>query len=114
MSAITKFPAAITDKNVLDFESLVNLISLKYIRIRESPTPKSFVHVRDLFNRLSFTHFAELIQIEDPLKRAFVSKYQLELPKKEEIQKFLEEQLKSEKTEPARLSAKKEERAEKK
>ena len=44
----------------------------------------------------------------------FVSKYQLELPKKEEIQKFLEEQLKSEKTEPARLSAKKEERSEKK
>ncbi len=50
---------------------LVKKLTLKHIQIRESPTPKSFVHARDLFNRLSFTHFAELIQIEDPLKRAF-------------------------------------------
>lgn len=33
-----------------------------------------------------------------PKFNPFVSKYQLELPKKEEIRRFLEEQIKSEKT----------------
>ena len=94
-----------------------------------------------LFERLSFSHFAELVSIEDPLKRSFyeiecmrgnwsvrelkrqigslyyersglskdkkqlaelagmdhrlfVSKYQLELPKKAEMERFLEEQMK--------------------
>jgi predicted nuclease of restriction endonuclease-like (RecB) superfamily len=44
---------------------------------RESPTPKSKmsqrlgVYEQTLITRLSFTHLAELISIDDPLKRAF-------------------------------------------
>jgi len=39
--------------------------------IRESPTPESSGVTKNLFASLSFTHFAELIAIDDPLKRAF-------------------------------------------
>ena len=45
--------------------------------IRESPTPESTIgrpsgpDARLLLERLSFTHFAELLQIEAPLKRLF-------------------------------------------
>ncbi len=73
---------------------------------------------RKLVESLSFSHFVELIEIEDPLKRVFyeiecirgnwsvrtlveyatpsldnrlfVSKYQLELPRKEELERFLQ------------------------
>ena len=39
--------------------------------IRESPTPELKLPLEKLFSTLSFTHLAELIAIEDPLKRAF-------------------------------------------
>ena len=38
---------------------------------RESPTPKSCSHTPDVFQRLSFTHLAELIQIDDGTHRLF-------------------------------------------
>ena len=40
-------------------------------RIREEAFPRSSVEVEKLFTKLSFSHFAELIAIDDPLKRAF-------------------------------------------
>ncbi|MBI3053557.1 MAG: cytoplasmic protein, partial [Betaproteobacteria bacterium] len=40
-------------------------------RIREGASPRSGVAVGKLFTRLSFSHFAELIAIDDPLKRDF-------------------------------------------
>lgn len=40
-------------------------------RIREGISPRSGVAVGKLFTRLSFSHFAELIAIDDPLKRTF-------------------------------------------
>jgi len=57
-------------------------------RIREGASPRSGVAVGKLFTRLSFSHFDELIAIDS---RLFVSKYQLELPSKEDLQRFLEE-----------------------
>lgn len=39
--------------------------------IRESPTPKLQVPGKQLVEKLSFTHLAELIKIEDDLKRTF-------------------------------------------
>lgn len=39
--------------------------------IREPSTPESSVPSRDLVTRLSFTHIAELLAVEDPLIRAF-------------------------------------------
>lgn len=57
-----------------------------------------------LFDRLSFTHIAQLIHLGDPLKRAFyaieamrgpwnpnlfVAQYELQLPSKEKIREFL-------------------------
>jgi len=39
--------------------------------IRESVTPELGVPLEKLFSTLSFTHLAELIAIDDPLKRAF-------------------------------------------
>lgn len=39
--------------------------------IRQSATPKLAVDGKTLLTRLSFTHFAELINIDDPLQRAF-------------------------------------------
>lgn len=39
--------------------------------IRELPTPELGVPMHRLVNALSFTHLAELIAIDDPLKRAF-------------------------------------------
>ena len=41
------------------------------LRIRESSTPESGIPPRELIQRISFTHLVELIQIGDPLKRAF-------------------------------------------
>ncbi|HPO12903.1 MAG TPA: PDDEXK nuclease domain-containing protein [Candidatus Hydrogenedentes bacterium] len=40
-------------------------------RIRESPTPKLTFDGKALVNRLSFTHFVELVAIEDTSKRFF-------------------------------------------
>jgi predicted nuclease of restriction endonuclease-like (RecB) superfamily len=40
-------------------------------KIVESVTPQSELSGRRLLESLSFTHFAELIEIDDPLKRAF-------------------------------------------
>jgi len=40
-------------------------------QIRESPTPELKTAGLKLIERLSFTHLAELIKIEDPLKRVF-------------------------------------------
>jgi uncharacterized protein DUF1016 len=78
---------------------------------RESRTPELGVAANDVLTKLSFTHIAELLQCADASQRAFhevqcirgalagidnglfVSKYLLELPKKEEIQRFIEEQL---------------------
>ena len=39
--------------------------------IRETLSPKSVISGVDLVARLSFSHLAELLQLEDPLKRAF-------------------------------------------
>ncbi len=39
--------------------------------IRESATPESGIPAQTLIHRISFTHIVELIQIDDPLKRAF-------------------------------------------
>ncbi len=39
--------------------------------IRESSTPESGLSGKELITRLSFTHIAELLAIDDPLKRAF-------------------------------------------
>lgn len=41
------------------------------IPIRESPTPPSLIDGQILLTRLSFTHLAELIAIEDDIKRTF-------------------------------------------
>jgi len=41
------------------------------ILIRKSPNPESSVPVERLLSALSFSHFVELIAIDDPLKRAF-------------------------------------------
>ena len=57
-------------------------------RIREVTSPRSGIAVEKLFTRLSFSHFDELIAIDS---RLFVSKYQLELPSKKDLQRFLEE-----------------------
>ena len=51
------------------------------ITIRELPTPGLNIpdtHYFNLFNRISYTHFVELIRLEDPLKRLF---YELECVK---------------------------------
>jgi len=40
-------------------------------KIRETPSPDFGTPGKMLISRLSFSHFAELIEIEDPLKRAF-------------------------------------------
>ncbi|MFH1830385.1 MAG: PDDEXK nuclease domain-containing protein [Pseudomonadota bacterium] len=42
-----------------------------FIKKRESVTPKFTSPVNLLLERLSFTHFSELLSIDDPLKRAF-------------------------------------------
>jgi predicted nuclease of restriction endonuclease-like (RecB) superfamily len=39
--------------------------------IRESPTPESALSGKELITRLSFSHIAELLPVDDPLKRAF-------------------------------------------
>ena len=39
--------------------------------IRESATPESGIPAQTLIQRMSFTHIVELIQIDNPLKRAF-------------------------------------------
>lgn len=57
--------------------------------------------VKRLLTSLSFTHFVVLLDITDPMKRefyeieavrGFVSRYQLELPKKDELERFLADQ----------------------
>ena len=40
-------------------------------RIRESPTPESGLSGIDLISKLSFSHIAELLAVDDILKRAF-------------------------------------------
>jgi predicted nuclease of restriction endonuclease-like (RecB) superfamily len=39
--------------------------------IRESPTPESALSGKELITRLSFSHIAELLPVDDPLKRTF-------------------------------------------
>lgn len=46
-------------------------IKISPLRKRESATPKLTVLSNVLLEHLSFTHFVELLQIEDPFKRAF-------------------------------------------
>ena len=58
--------------------------------IRESLTPELATGWNTIVQKLSFTHLAKLLKLDNQL---FVLKYQLELPKKEEIQKFLEKQI---------------------
>jgi predicted nuclease of restriction endonuclease-like (RecB) superfamily len=41
------------------------------VQIREAPTPELALPVERLLQSLSFTHLAELIKIEEPLKRTF-------------------------------------------
>jgi predicted nuclease of restriction endonuclease-like (RecB) superfamily len=41
------------------------------VDIREALTPKSLITGADILRKLSFTHLAELLAIEDPLKRVF-------------------------------------------
>ncbi len=71
-------------------------------KIRKSATSELGAPPQKLFTTLSFTHLAELIAISDKDhtlveyatasmdNRLFVSKYQLELPSKEDLQRFLE------------------------
>lgn len=48
-----------------------NIVARRTDKIRESATPEFGIPLEMLFSRLSFTHLAELIAIDDPLKRAF-------------------------------------------
>ena len=47
------------------------LADVSPLQIRESPTPESQIPGRALLERLSFTHFAELLRLDDPLQRRF-------------------------------------------
>jgi len=72
---------------------------------RTTTTTESNTPLGVLFSRFSFSHFVELIALDDPLKRAFyeveyalaaidnrlfVSKYEVELPSKMQLQRFLD------------------------
>lgn len=43
----------------------------KPVPIRESATPELVINGKTILERLSFTHLAELIKIDDPIKRSF-------------------------------------------
>ena len=55
-----------------------------------SDNSRTITPIQDVFTKLSFTHIAGMDN------QLFVSKYQLELPKKEDMQAFIDEQLKAE------------------
>lgn len=50
---------------------LPEAIPQRQVQIRESPTPKLSLSVKNIIASLSFTHLAELIAIEDDTKRTF-------------------------------------------
>lgn len=65
-------------RGLLPPESSKNNQSIEETPIRGLPTPELHVpdiHYFNLFNRISYTHFCELIRVDDPLKRLF---YELE------------------------------------
>ncbi len=81
----------------------------KTMEIEGTPSPQLASDPEDLINRFSYSHLEQLFSIDDPLKRGFyeieyalagmdnnlfVSKYLFELPKKEDMQRFLEERIK--------------------
>lgn len=62
--------------------------------IRDTPSPKPVlpaVPAQQLVERLSFSHFAELVQyaLADMSNKLFVSRYQVQLPGKAEMAAFL-------------------------
>jgi len=65
-------------------------------------SPQSGLNATEIINRLSYSHFEELTALAGMNNRLFVSKYQLALPKKKEIERFMEEQLVSETADVAR------------
>lgn len=60
--------------------------------------PQSGNCSQDLFQCLSYSHFQELVEyaLAGMDNKLFVSKYQVELPGKEEIRQFIEEQIRNE------------------
>lgn len=63
-------------------------------------------YYKELFSKISYTHFIELIKIDDPLKRKFytlsgmeeklfVSQYMIHLPDKEKLKSFIEQEIKN-------------------
>lgn len=54
-----------------EFQNLLPDNEFRLPPIRESATPELAVDGRTLVTRLSFTHLAELVAIEDPVRRAF-------------------------------------------
>jgi predicted nuclease of restriction endonuclease-like (RecB) superfamily len=68
-------------RGLLPPELLQNELTIKRASIREFSTPEleiPDVHYFNLFNRISYTHFVELIRVDEPLKRLF---YELECMK---------------------------------
>ncbi len=66
----------IWDSATTEFRNLLSHTLLQLpTSIRESVTPETRISGKTLITRLSFTHLAELIAIDDPLKRTF---YELE------------------------------------
>ncbi|MEJ2746170.1 MAG: PDDEXK nuclease domain-containing protein, partial [bacterium] len=47
------------------------LPAAKVVKIRGTASPKLYIQPERLISSLSFSHFVELLQIEEPLKRAF-------------------------------------------
>lgn len=61
-------------RGVLSPEFILRKLSIPDKSIREEPTPGFKIpdaHYALLFNRISYSHFVELIRLSDPLKRLF-------------------------------------------
>ena len=61
-------------RGLLPPELLQSDEAIMRLSIRESKTPEFHIpdtHYFNLFNRISYTHFVELIRIDEPLKRLF-------------------------------------------
>lgn len=112
-SQITKFIEE-NSFNVNLSEFQIEITDNQLIRIGQSLTDQfkrsrfeNIVDISKIFNKLSFTHLVSLLTIEDPLERAFyetmaikytmmsadanlfLSRYELELPSKEQMTEFL-------------------------
>jgi len=65
-------------------------------------SPQSGLNATEIVSSFSYSHFEELTALAGMNNRLFVSKYQLALPKKKEIERFMEEQMMAEAAEVAR------------